>query len=120
MQILPAIDLYEGKAVRLLRGEYEKMTVYSGDPPAVARALSEAGAKYVHRVDLEGARDGTAPNLPLIERIAADTGVRYLYSYECLAENGRLPEADQNGDGLHLTGEAFTKVMQYIRTHAYV
>ena len=76
MQILPAIDLYEGKAVRLLRGEYEKMTVYSCDPPAVARAFSEAGAKYVHLVDLEGARDGTAPNLPLIERIAAESGLR--------------------------------------------
>ena len=56
-----------------------------------------------------------------IERIAEDTGVRFLYSFECLVgEDGWLPESSQNGDGLHLTGEAFTSVMQYIRTHAYL
>ena len=50
-----------------------------------------------------------------------DTGVRFLYSFECLVgEAGWLPESSQNGDGLHLTGEAFTSVMQYIRTHAYL
>jgi len=54
-----------------------------------------------------------------IERIAADTGTRFLYSWETLAVQGKLPESAQNGDGLHLTGEAFTRVMQYIRTHAY-
>ncbi len=55
-----------------------------------------------------------------IERIAADTGARFLYSWEAVAVDGKLPETSQNGDGLHLTGEAFTAVMQYVRTHAYL
>lgn len=56
-----------------------------------------------------------------IEQIAEDTGVRFLNSYECLVgADGWLPESSQNGDGLHLTGEAFTSVMTYIRTHAYI
>ena len=55
-----------------------------------------------------------------IEQLAGDKGVRFLNSYECLVgEAGSLPEEDQNGDGIHLNGEAFTKVMHYIRTHAY-
>ena len=55
-----------------------------------------------------------------VERIAGDTGVRFLNSYECLVgEDGNLAEEDQNGDGIHLNGEAFTRVMQYIRTHRY-
>ncbi len=55
-----------------------------------------------------------------IERIAADTGARFLYSWEAVAVDGKLPETSQNGDRLHLTGEAFTAVMQYVRTHAYL
>ena len=54
-----------------------------------------------------------------IESVAEQTGTRFLYSWETLAVQGKLPESAQNGDGLHLTGEAFTRVMQYIRTHAY-
>ena len=54
-----------------------------------------------------------------IESIAANTGVRFLYSWEAVAVKGKLPESSQNGDGLHLTGEAFGLVMQYIRTHAW-
>ena len=76
MIIFPAIDLYEGKAVRLLRGSYEEMTVYSGDPLSVARDFAAAGAEYAHIVDLEGARDGTTPNLSLITRIAAESGLK--------------------------------------------
>jgi len=53
-----------------------------------------------------------------IEQIAEDTGVYFLYSYETLVVNGKLPDSGHNGDGLHLTGESFTKVMTYIRTHA--
>ena len=53
-----------------------------------------------------------------IEKIAEDTGVRFLYSYESVVVNGKLPESAHNGDGLHLTGETFGKVMTYIRTHA--
>ena len=75
MLILPAIDLYGGRAVRLLHGDYEKMTVYSDDPVAVARDFIAAGATEIHVVDLEGARDGTTPNLEIVRAIAA-LGVR--------------------------------------------
>lgn len=71
MLILPAIDLYGGRAVRLLHGDYSKMTVYSEDPVAVARDFIAAGAREIHVVDLEGARDGTTPNLDVVRRIAA-------------------------------------------------
>lgn len=70
MLILPAIDLYEGKAVRLLRGSYADMTVYSDAPTAVAEQFAAAGAEWVHMVDLAGARDGTTPNLSVVEAVA--------------------------------------------------
>ena len=70
MIILPAIDLYEGKAVRLYKGDYARMTVYSDDPAAVARAFAAAGAEWIHVVDLEGARDGGTPNLGVVREIA--------------------------------------------------
>lgn len=76
MLILPAIDLYEGRAVRLLHGDYAKMTVYSEDPVSVARDFIAAGATEIHVVDLEGARDGTTPNLEVVRAIAALGGVR--------------------------------------------
>ena len=75
MFIFPAIDLYEGKAVRLLRGDYANMTVYSDDPPAFVRDFRAQGAQYLHVVDLEGAKSGETPNLPIIERIVADAGL---------------------------------------------
>ncbi len=75
MLILPAIDLYGGRAVRLLHGDYEKMTVYSEDPVSVARDFLAAGASEIHLVDLEGARDGTTPNLEIIRRIASIDGL---------------------------------------------
>lgn len=75
MLIFPAIDLYEGRAVRLYKGDYAKMTVYSEDPAAVARDFAAQGARHMHTVDLEGARDGGTPNLGIIERIAKETGL---------------------------------------------
>lgn len=75
MLIFPAIDLYEGRAVRLYKGDYAKMTVYSEDPVAVARDFAAQGARHMHTVDLEGARDGGTPNLGIIERIAKETGL---------------------------------------------
>lgn len=75
MLIFPAIDLYEGCAVRLYKGDYAKMTVYSEDPAAVARDFAAQGARQMHTVDLEGARDGGTPNLGIIERIAKETGL---------------------------------------------
>lgn len=75
MLILPAIDLYEGRAVRLLHGDYAKMTVYSDDPVAVARDFLAAGATEIHVVDLEGARDGTTPNIEVVRAIASLPGL---------------------------------------------
>ena len=76
MLILPAIDLYDGKAVRLFRGDYAQMTVYSPDPLAVARGFRAAGAEYLHMVDLEGARDGGTPNFDTVAAVARDSGLR--------------------------------------------
>ncbi len=73
MLIFPAIDLYGGKAVRLYKGDYAQMTVYSNDPLSVARDFEAKGATCVHLVDLEGAKDGTTPNLPIVTAIAKET-----------------------------------------------
>lgn len=71
MILFPAIDIYDGKAVRLVHGDYARMTVYHEDPLAVARDFIACGAAHVHIVDLEGARTGGTPNLGLIARIAS-------------------------------------------------
>lgn len=63
MYIYPAIDLYDGKAVRLFKGDYNQMTVYSENPPEIAEDFVKAGATHIHVVDLEGAKDGSTPNL---------------------------------------------------------
>ena len=73
MLIFPAIDLYEGKAVRLLKGDYANMTVYSDHPLEIARDFVAAGAKYIHMVDLEGARDGATPNLSAVAEVCKKT-----------------------------------------------
>lgn len=75
MIIFPAIDLYEGKAVRLLRGDYARMTVYSEHPEEIGRQFASEGASHVHLVDLEGARDGTTPNLKTVLRLKEKTGL---------------------------------------------
>jgi phosphoribosylformimino-5-aminoimidazole carboxamide ribotide isomerase len=73
MNIFPAIDLYEGQAVRLYKGDYAQMTVYDSEPLNVARKFEAAGAQFLHMVDLEGARYGTTPNLKTIEKIVQNT-----------------------------------------------
>ena len=90
----------------------------SPDTKIILNSIYPVADSYKYQKDINNDKINAANGW--IERIAADTHVRFLYSYECLAENGRLPESAQNGDGLHLNGESFTKVMQYIRTHAYV
>ena len=73
MNLFPAIDLYGGKAVRLYKGNYDEMTVYNDDPVSVAKDFEACGAKYIHLVDLEGARTGETPNLDVIKRIVSET-----------------------------------------------
>ena len=74
MIIYPAIDLYDGKAVRLFKGDYAQMTVYSDYPPEIAEAFIKADARHIHTVDLEGAKDGGTPNFETVLAIkrAAD------------------------------------------------
>lgn len=73
MRLFPAIDLFQGKAVRLFQGDYAQMTVYNDNPVEVAWNFQSLGAKYLHLVDLEGAKLGTTSNLPVIQRILEET-----------------------------------------------
>ena len=75
MILFPAIDLYEKKAVRLFKGDYRNMTVYSHNPIDVAWQFADAGATHIHMVDLEGAKDGTTPNLDIVAQVARETGL---------------------------------------------
>lgn len=96
MDILPAIDLREGKCVRLLQGDYNQQIDYSDDPVAVARQFEQAGATWLHLVDLDGAREGQVRNLPVIEKILRNTklklevggGLRDTQTVQNLIESG--------------------------------
>ena len=76
MRLFPAIDLYEGQAVRLYKGDYLKKTVYSDDPVSIACSFRDKGARFLHLVDLEGAKSGTTPNFQLVSDIIAKSGLR--------------------------------------------
>ncbi len=73
MNIFPAIDLFDGKAVRLLKGDYENMTVYSDNPAEIAADFEKKGAEFIHIVDLEGAKSGKVCNLATIKKIIETT-----------------------------------------------
>jgi phosphoribosylformimino-5-aminoimidazole carboxamide ribotide isomerase len=79
MILLPAIDIRDGKAVRLRQGRFEDETVYADDPLEAARSFVDAGARFLHVVDLDGARDGEPANLHHLERITAELGVPVQY-----------------------------------------
>lgn len=76
MKLYPAIDLRGGQAVRLYQGDYDRMTVYNADPVAQAQQFIDAGAKYLHVVDLDGAKDDTTANLQTIAAIAKLGGLK--------------------------------------------
>jgi len=96
MNIFPAIDLYDGKAVRLFKGDYKQMTVYSDNPIEIARDFENKGAEFIHMVDLEGAKDGTTPNLDIVKQIANETslfveiggGIRNIDTVKAYLESG--------------------------------
>ena len=96
MNIFPAIDLYGKKAVRLFKGDYAQMTVYSENPVEVARDFEAKGSKFIHMVDLEGAKDGTTPNLEIVADIAKNTslfveiggGIRSMETVDKYLSNG--------------------------------
>ena len=75
MKIFPAIDLFDKKAVRLFKGDYNQMTVYSENPLDVAKTFKALGTTQIHLVDLEGAKDGTTPNIEVIKAIKKETGL---------------------------------------------
>ena len=75
MLIYPAIDIYDGQAVRLYKGDYQQMTVYHSDPLVVATEFRRLGASCIHLVDLEGAKLGTTPNFNLVAAIKKHTGL---------------------------------------------
>ncbi len=96
MYLLPAIDILDGKAVRLAKGDYSRVTRYNDDPVEQALRFERAGAAWIHIVDLDGARTGVSSNVAIIERIVASTslkaqvggGVRSLEVIERLSSTG--------------------------------
>ena len=96
MKIFPAIDLYDKKAVRLYKGDYNQMTVYSERPWEIALDFQKAGAEFIHVVDLEGAKNGDTPNLEVVKKIASETnlfleiggGIRSIEVVKTYLENG--------------------------------
>ena len=96
MLIYPAIDLYQGKAVRLYKGDYDQMTVYSDDPPSIAEDFALSGATHMHIVDLEGAKTGQTPNIETILEIKrrgnlfceVGGGIRTMETLRRYLENG--------------------------------
>src|SRR5918997_6076189 len=79
MILLPAVDIRDGRAVRLRQGQFEDETVYADDPLDAARSFVEAGARFLHVVDLDGAREGEPVNLEHLRRITRDAGVPVQY-----------------------------------------
>jgi phosphoribosylformimino-5-aminoimidazole carboxamide ribotide isomerase len=77
--LYPAVDILDGKAVRLTRGEFDTQTVYRDDPVEAARSWADAGARYLHVVDLDGARDGTPRSLGHLQRIVSSVGIPVQY-----------------------------------------
>ncbi len=75
MILFPAIDIVDGKAVRLYKGKYDQMTVYSENPAEIALDFKACGATHIHIVDLEGARDGGTPNLETVLEIKKQSGL---------------------------------------------
>ena len=75
MIIFPAIDLYDKKAVRLFKGDYDQMTVYSDNPTEIAKDFEKSGATHMHLVDLEGAKSGSTPNIEVVKEIKSATSL---------------------------------------------
>ena len=76
MYLLPAIDILDGKAVRLAKGDYDRVTVYNDDPVEQAKAFEAVGAEWLHMVDLDGAKSGNADNIRVVERIMSSTSLK--------------------------------------------
>ena len=102
--------------VRDYRNLVTSILEVSPDTRIILNSIYPVADSYQYQGSINNEKIGAANGW--IEALAEELGVRFLYSFEALAEDGKLPESSQNGDGLHLTGESFGKVMAYIRTHA--
>ena len=114
IKIFPAIDLRDGKAVRLTRGDYDQMTVYSDDPVSVAKDFYNAGARYLHIVDLDGAKDGTAANFETIKRIVSATGM-YCEVGGGIRDEGRIKGYLEMGAGRVILGTAAVNDPEFLK-----
>lgn len=114
MQLFPAIDLRGGRVVRLTQGDYDRMTVYGDDPCAQARAFLDAGAKNLHVVDLDGAKDGTLANLDTIRAIARQGGL-YIEVGGGIRTEQRIEQYLELGVGRCILGTVAVKDFAFTR-----
>ena len=105
MNLFPAIDLRGGKVVRLTQGDYDRMTVYGEDPCAQARQFVEAGARYLHAVDLDGAKDGTLSNYRSIAALAKQGGL-YIEVGGGISSEAELLELKKMGTAAAILGKS--------------
>ena len=117
MKLYPAIDLRGGQAVRLYQGDYEKMTVYNADPVAQAQEFIDAGAKYLHVVDLDGAKDDTTANLQTIAAIAKAYRLYKEYGPEQYVQILQLIADTWNGAAWSVTGYLLGGVAVFLREY---
>jgi len=114
MEIFPAIDLKDGKAVRLLQGDYDRMTVFSDDPVAVARGFKAAGAKNLHLVDLDGAKDGKLVNFDTIKAIISDVDM-FVETGGGIRDEERIRQYLELGVGRIILGTIAVKDFGFLR-----
>lgn len=114
MKIFPAIDLRGGRVVRLTQGDYDRMTVYENDPCAQARQFMAAGAKYLHVVDLDGARDGTLANFDTIAALAGQGGL-YIEVGGGIRDQARIEKYLSLGVGRCILGTVAVRDFDFTR-----
>ncbi|MGI6203752.1 MAG: 1-(5-phosphoribosyl)-5-[(5-phosphoribosylamino)methylideneamino]imidazole-4-carboxamide isomerase [Anaerovoracaceae bacterium] len=113
MKIFPAIDIRDGKVVRLVQGDYDRMTIYGEDPVSTARGFESAGAKYLHLVDLDGAKDGELVNFDTIKSIVESTGL-YVEIGGGIRDRGRIEKYLEAGAGRVILGSAAVEDREFL------
>ena len=114
MDLYPAIDLRGGRVVRLTQGDYDRMTVYGEDPCAQARQFLAAGARFLHVVDLDGARDGTAANFDTIAALARQGGL-FIEVGGGIRDEARIAQYLALGVGRCILGTAAVRDFDFTR-----
>lgn len=113
MKIFPAIDIRDGKVVRLVQGDYDRMTIYGDDPVSTARGFESAGAKYLHLVDLDGAKDGELVNFDTIKSIVESTGL-YVEIGGGIRDRERIEKYLEAGAGRVILGSAAVEDREFL------